>query len=214
MMKKLICFSLWGDNPKYTVGALKNVELARSIYPDWVCRFYVGDDVSGEVVEKLGDFSNVEVVVRGCEGFDSMFWRFLPISEECVMISRDCDSRLGVREKSAVDAWLDTGKLFHVMRDHRWHGVSILGGMFGCRGGVIKDVDKLIDRFLGSLPSTGYYQIDQQFLARVLWPVVKDDVVVHDEIFDGCVWPTGRVGGEYVGAPFDELDRLLIPFVG
>ena len=36
---KVIAFSLWGDNPKYTLGALQNLSLAKLVYPDWVCRF-------------------------------------------------------------------------------------------------------------------------------------------------------------------------------
>ena len=210
-MKKLICFSLWGNNPKYTIGAVKNLELARIIYPGWVCRFYVGHDVPGDIVNTLNN--GAEVIVRKSENLDSMFWRFLPISEDCIMISRDTDSRLSNREKVAVDAWLDSGKLFHIMRDHRWHATNILGGMFGCRGGVIKNIGKLIDEFKKSLPSTNYYQIDQQFLAKYVWPIVKDNVIVHDEIFDKCPWPVKRIGGEYVGAPFDGNDNLLIPFV-
>jgi len=34
-MKKIISFSLWGDNPVYTQGAIRNAELAKEIYPDW-----------------------------------------------------------------------------------------------------------------------------------------------------------------------------------
>ncbi len=33
-------------------------------------------------------------------------------------IVRDADSRLNVREKAAVDAWIASGRPFHVMRDH------------------------------------------------------------------------------------------------
>ena len=38
-MKKVISFSLWGDNPKYTIGAIKNAELIDTIYPGWIGRF-------------------------------------------------------------------------------------------------------------------------------------------------------------------------------
>ena len=34
-MKKIISLSLWGDNPVYTQGAIRNAELAKEIYPDW-----------------------------------------------------------------------------------------------------------------------------------------------------------------------------------
>jgi len=41
-MKKVISYSIWGDNPKYATGAIK-------IYPDWICRFYVGQSVPNEI---------------------------------------------------------------------------------------------------------------------------------------------------------------------
>ena len=47
---KVIAFSLWGDNPKYNVGAIKNAELAKVVYPGWVCRFYVGASVPQETI--------------------------------------------------------------------------------------------------------------------------------------------------------------------
>ncbi len=36
-MKRVISYSLWGDNPKYTIGAIKNAELALTYYPDFEC---------------------------------------------------------------------------------------------------------------------------------------------------------------------------------
>ena len=48
-MKKIISFCLWGDNPKYTIGAIENAKLAKTIYPDWTCRFYVGTSTPDEI---------------------------------------------------------------------------------------------------------------------------------------------------------------------
>jgi hypothetical protein len=54
-MKKVISFSLWGDNPKYCVGAVRNAEIAPVHYPDWVCRFHVGKSVPTQYVEALAE---------------------------------------------------------------------------------------------------------------------------------------------------------------
>ena len=63
-MKKIISFSLWGDSPFYIDGAYKNIELAKEIYPDWICRFYVASkNTPEEVTEKLRSFENVEVIL-------------------------------------------------------------------------------------------------------------------------------------------------------
>ena len=103
---KLITFSLWGDSPRYTGGALQNASLAKLVYPDWVCRFYVGRSTPPLVVDLLEEFDNVEIVRREEEGdWTGMFWRFLAASEEGVeaLIVRDCDSRLWFRERDAVN---------------------------------------------------------------------------------------------------------------
>ena len=44
-MKKIISYSLWGNDPKYCVGAVKNALLRGKIYPNWISRFYVHKDV-------------------------------------------------------------------------------------------------------------------------------------------------------------------------
>ena len=62
MSKKIISYSLWGNEPMYTIGAIRNAELAKEIYPDWVCRFYIGDDVEDGIVGKLKSFDNIEVI--------------------------------------------------------------------------------------------------------------------------------------------------------
>ena len=52
-MKKLICYSLWGDDPKYTIGAIKNAEQIKEIYPGWIARFYCGTSVPQDIVLQL-----------------------------------------------------------------------------------------------------------------------------------------------------------------
>ena len=76
-MKKIISFCLWGDNLKYTVGASKNAELAKKIYPDWICRYYVGTCVKNQILFCLEEYDNVEIIVKEKSGnWESMFWRF------------------------------------------------------------------------------------------------------------------------------------------
>ncbi len=42
-MKKIISFSLWGNNKKYLNGALLNYSAQPYIYPDYKCRFYIDE---------------------------------------------------------------------------------------------------------------------------------------------------------------------------
>jgi len=205
---KLITFSLWGLDLKYLKGALKNAELARTIYPDWVCRFYVGKSVPFPFIYQLKSMNNVEVVEMDEMGdWRGMFWRFLPASEQGVeaMISRDTDSRLSHREKGAVDEWLASDKGFHIMRDHPWHKYPILGGMWGVKSGVIPNMKELIEGF----NQQDEYGTDYVFFNNLIFPNLGENVLVHDEFFDGHPFPNPRNNYEFVGQVFDENEETI-----
>ncbi len=196
----IIAFSLWGNNPKYILGAIKNAELARILYPKWKARFYCGSDVDTNIIHQLKNLGSQVYVMKSLGSWNGMFWRFLPASEKNVerFISRDCDSRLTQREVDAVNEWIDSGTDYHVMRDHPYHRVPILGGMWGHKGCIpwIKTEMEMFDK-------TDAWQTDQEFLAQIVWPKVTT-VLEHDEFFRKNPFPTKRVGLEFVGEAFDE----------
>ena len=209
-MKKIISFSLWGTNPIYNIGAIKNSELAKTIYPDWVCRYYVGKSVPTEIIEKLNSFDNTEIILMDTDGdWTGMFWRFYPSSEDDVdvVIVRDCDSRLNEREKNAVDEWLESDKGFHIMRDHPYHGTKILGGMWGSKKGTITEMKPLIDEYVKG----NFWQVDQFFLRDIIYPLIKNNCTVHDEFFDNKPFPSKRERNRFVGQAFNENDDMLYP---
>lgn len=203
-MTKIISFSLWGQDPKYTIGAIRNAELAPEIYPGWTCRFYTGEDVTDEIKSKLLDLKS-EVIEMGGADWNGMFWRFFAAENADIMISRDTDSRLGEREKAAVDEWLASDKDFHIMRDHPYHQTEILGGMWGCRNGILKSVKGMIQDY-DTKEYHNKYQVDQNFLREVVWPLVRDKAIVHDPYFStGHEFPTTREDmHDFVGQVFDE----------
>ena len=101
--KKIISFSLWGNNPKYVKGAIRNAELGIKYFPGWICRFYIGNSTligSSNDIQLLKSIDNVEIITMEEEGdWTGMFWRFYPIADKdvTVMISRDVDARLSYR---------------------------------------------------------------------------------------------------------------------
>ena len=65
-----------------------------------------------------------------------MCWRFEPILSDDVelMFCRDTDTRIFDREVKAVEEWIKSDKLLHIMRDHKiYHQQKIFGGMFGVK---------------------------------------------------------------------------------
>tara|TARA_R110000851_G_scaffold47014_7_gene114358 strand:- start:260 stop:907 length:648 start_codon:yes stop_codon:yes gene_type:complete len=209
-MKKIISFSLWGDNPTYTVGAIKNADLALEIYPGWICRYYVGKSVPNDIVCSLIEKKNTEVFIMNEEGnWTGMFWRFYPASEPDVevMLSRDADSRLDIRERAAVDDWLASDKDFHIMRDHPHHATQILGGMWGVRNGLLLGMRQaILDYAKGD-----FWQVDQNFLKEIVYPYIMNNACTHDEYFEKNPFPTVRTPKRFVGQAFDANDDLLHP---
>jgi len=218
-MTKVISFSLWGEDPKYTRGAIRNAELAQEIYPDWECWFYMNDDefAGGEFwIDELinvGDHVSIKLV-RSEPDWRMMFDRFTAILDpRCeAMIVRDCDSRLTAREAAAVAEWLASDKTFHAMRDHPHHSVPILGGMWGMKGGVVDPA--IYSKLLSDWPKEDRWQTDQEWLAAVIWARYMRDIMVHDDgfltnYFGGKRFPTARLeSGEFVGATYDANDVI------
>lgn len=211
-MKNVISYSLWGDNPMYWTGAFRNIDNVKSYFPNWVCRFYIDRNSNKELIDTIVG-ENVEVIlVDSKDSFHGMFWRFLASEdpEVDIFLSRDCDSRISQREVSAINEWLSSDKDFHIMRDHPYHTVPILGGMWGCRKGIMREIGigKLIENW-------NQYQrkgIDQDFLGQVVYPLVKERAMEHSEFnlkfgSETIPFPSPRRDYEFVGDVFDENEQ-------
>jgi len=205
---KIISYSLWGDNPKYTVGAIRNAQMCREFYPNWIARFYVGKSVPMDIVSALKNTERTDVVLMDESGdWTGMFWRFLAADGEDIVLSRDTDCRPSWREVRAVEEWLSSDKDFHIMRDHPYHGTEILGGMWGARNGILRGIsDKISEYNKGN-----FWQVDQNFLREIVYPVVKDRAMVHDEFFEKKPFPLYRQPREFVGKAFNADDTEFEP---
>lgn len=188
-MNKIISFSLWGNLPIYCKGAIENAKLQKQLYPDWKCRFYFDSSVPIDTINQLNDL-DVELVYMfdNFVGFKKLFWRFYVASDLSVdrFIIRDCDSRLNLRERIAVEEWEKSDKGFHIMRDNRFHDCKIMGGMWGGNGKIIFNIKQMIEKYIENIKSTSnrnFYQIDQMFLSDVIWEFfVKNNHIAHDDM--------------------------------
>jgi len=199
-MTNVVSYSLWGDNPKYTEGAIKNALGTAQWYHGWECRIYYAD-VPQVIIDELQKFDHVNLINMG-DGkgnWMGMFWRFFAADSDDIVISRDTDSRVSEREAAAVHEWLQSGESFHIMRDHPYHGTPILGGMWGARDGILKGITYKVEAF----HKEDRWQIDQDFLKTIIHPEVKNFAMTHDPIFEYKAFPTKRQDGEYVGKAFN-----------
>jgi hypothetical protein len=182
MSKKLICYSLWGNHEFYNYGALENAIIAQTLYPGWICRYYYIDNCDNRIIEQLKKMPNVELVKMDItnDNITNMMWRFKPCFEEndVIYLCRDADSRLNIKEKLAVDDWLASNKDFHIMRDHEYHGIEIVGASWGCRNNILKPLKNDFDLAL-STTNKRERDYDQDFLKDVIYPKIKNNLMVH-----------------------------------
>ena len=103
---------------------------------------------------------------------NSMMWRFTACDDEDVecFISRDTDSRLSLREKEAVDEWLESDKNFHIMRDHPYHVTAIMGGMWGMKRTARINMKFKVEKFINGKFHEDKKGVDQAFLWGVMYP--------------------------------------------
>lgn len=210
---KYLSFSLWGDKPIYNIGAIKNAELWKEIYPEWCMVVYYNNTVPKNIINSLKEL-DVKLIDMSDSRIYGCFWRFLISDEDdCeYAVFRDCDSRISVREKMAVDEWLLSNKTLHVMRDHPGHGVpfgatslGILAGMWGIKGKQFNMKDTILGFQMDKLDK---YGVDQSFLVDVYRKYITD-YLSHDEFFEKNPFPIKRENGRFIGERINVNEEPL-----
>ncbi|QEY25551.1 tetratricopeptide repeat protein [Neisseria zalophi] len=186
--KKIISFSLFGNHAGYIEPAVINTELAGTIYPGWVCRFYVDGSVPEQALQRLRQHgAEIVRVSPQQEPWPGTMWRFLAINDPEAerVIFRDADSVISQREAHAVEAWVNSGKRFHTMRDAGTHTELILAGLWGAIAGSVPDIEAKIIAYLNK-PVESRHFADQFFLRENVWPYARQSLYAHDRIFGFC----------------------------
>ena len=197
----IISFSLYGSDQKYIVGAIENAKLLQKFSAEWTAFFYCGQEISNITLKQLESLGSKVIVADAGWHENGMFWRFYPFGNEKFtrMIVRDVDSRISIRELDAVQEWVESGKLGHIMRDHPFHATEILGGMWGARYELGKHLDH-IDSEKSYSKEKGQ---DQYFLRDRIYPTLVGDSLIHDSFFkhekNSKKFRILRKGNEYVG---------------
>lgn len=220
-MKKIISMSLYGTKSIYMYNSLLNASLYKNIYPSWELRIYCHKNIPSNHLRQLEQFGCNIIIINDdyeseLEGkYSSQLWRFKPIEDKTVdyFVVRDIDSIISDKEYQAVCEWINSGKTFHIMHDNIKHdGCVILGGMWGCKGGLIENIDVEIEKYCKSTARSVKKQaIDQLFLRDVIYKMIGDDYLSHgfcpknEELF-------GLKSKEY--PPHDKFPYSHLTFIG
>jgi tetratricopeptide (TPR) repeat protein len=197
----VIAFSLWGENPRYLRGILRNLLLLPEIYPGWTARIYLDSTVPTEfedIARSLG--AQIQREPDGQSLRQKLCWRFQVANDPAVgrFLVRDCDSVISIREQLAVAAWIASDKYFSVMRDWWTHTDLILAGLWGGVASILPDLSDLAAAFQPRFKEVT--QVDQWFLRDCVWPQIRQSVLVFDRCYDSVYrrpWPDPDPPGDY-----------------
>ena len=186
-MKKVVSFCLYGKKALYCLGAIENIKIIEKLYKGWEIYIYY-NNIPDKILELLKGM-NCKLIHCNSNGYkwEGMFWRFFPFDDDDIdiWISRDCDSRVTTREIELVDQWLNSDKCFHIIRDHPYHGIKILGGTFGVKNYKFRKISNLqpIQYYMELYYKKYHKNIekwpDQTFLCGYVWNIVKNDQMAH-----------------------------------
>lgn len=177
--KKVIAFSLFGKDERYLKSLLTVINLYKDSLPEWVIRIYISEDcyAKNEYLNHL----DIELVVMKGKNINQIYttWRFLAYDDPnvSVVLFRDIDSVPTEREVLMIRKWEKSNKDFLIIRDHPYHNIKILAGMWGAkRSGKIKSIKKILTRERLS----NYFGVDQIFLRDHIYPIIKNDSLIFD----------------------------------
>ena len=205
-MTKIVATSVYGNSPRYITGAIRQFELTKKFYPGWEYRIYTDDKTK---FSSIADEANIIEMDKG----HGVFWRFLPMFEDenNIVIVRDSDGRITLREQMAVEEWLKSDFRFHTFRDHEAHfQFPVIACAFGYKG---KLADKLLDVMNNYMLNTNYYTNDQVYLRDDIFPIVKDSALIHS-MNEGWFGETRNQlinSFDFCGNGYDENDMPLYP---
>ncbi|XP_057295032.1 uncharacterized protein LOC130623556 [Hydractinia symbiolongicarpus] len=231
----------WG----YLIGMVAKEAKKSNLYHDWTVRIYHDKSLSKEYIKNhTSKFDNLKFydvsrtsLYGDITSINGRVWRFLPLADDTVDIVciRDLDSPIIKREEDAVNEWLKSGHIMHVMRDHYWHTTEILAGLWGFRSAMDRTLaHKIVNLvLLNAERRTENHEAtklnDQIVLAGHIWPLVKPYTLQHDSylctryidtvpfptkryddfLFVGCIRPcnvTERVPCDVKCRPTDHKD--------
>ena len=188
--ENVIAYCLWGNAPRYTVPLLENQRILPHLFPGWTIRLYHDDSVDAGYLTRLAECGvqlRPMTLPSDVPVHRKLLWRFDVIADPTVkrFLIRDADSLLSVKERVAVDAWLQSRHWFHAMRDWYTHTDLLLAGMWGGVGNILPNLTTLMSTYTPWRVENDH--VDQDVLSLTVWPLIRRHVLIHDSIFAPCL---------------------------
>lgn len=180
--KKVFSYCVFGNQKKYCLGMIKNLEQIKNLFSDYYVFIYLGNDVPQEYIDQYKSFQNVTLIQRNYTGLVLTIERFLCVDDNFyVVFVRDADSRFGDRDMWCIRNFLDSKFNICTIRDHKLHGRELLAGHTAIKHMAHISIQKNLTEFISKTRNINYYQNDQDFIIEYIFHKNKKDVIAYSE---------------------------------
>jgi hypothetical protein len=191
------CFSycVYGNQKKYCLGMVKNLEQIREVFPLYIVVIYLGNDVPQEYIDQYSSFDNVKLIHHDFTGGRLMAYRYFVLEKEFDFIFiRDADSRFGERDIWCMNHFLKSEYNIFTIRDHPWQGRPLMGGQTGFKNVSVENIKNIYETFQENDSNPDRYQNDQDFIEKYIFSSNRENLIAYSEF-----------------AYFGEKERMKIP---
>jgi hypothetical protein len=209
-MEKYISYCLYGNNPKYFVGAEKNILINKKLLPDWKSIiYYDSNEIPIDFVDKIEKLGGIMEDVSKLSITKSvnyqMFWRYFIFEKNCLSIVRDLDSRISNREVEYINKWINSFSNYFIIRDHPWQS-KVPGGLFGIKNS--KNFWEFFQDFV--LKNKLGWGVDQTMLGQYIDNIEEQNISYFG--FDKKSTYIDRDDKNFfIGIQLDETDNPVSP---
>lgn len=199
-MKKLVSYSFFRHKDSayesercgesrgiFFVNYLRAIVRAHhSVYPDFELRIH-HDDLAMQfeywkALRRMADAGLLTLHFMGKAQYlcGSMVWRMAPIwdSSVSVVLCRDVDSLSTMRERMAVERWMESKASIHVIHDSISHA-GVMGGTIAFKTNLVRD------RMQVPPPTLSYHNQDQNWLNAIVEPVFSKEILYDNTVSMG-----------------------------
>ncbi len=139
-------------------------------------------------LKKMEKDNVVNIKYTNKKGVCNMIYRYNPLllDDVDILFSRDADSIINDRDQWCIKEFLNSRKGCHTIRDNYWHKSLLTGGLTGFNKKFIKNLPNLLSEtktiFDNIINDNFNYGDDENVLNKYLYPLVKDNILIHTNI--------------------------------
>jgi hypothetical protein len=183
--RRVFSYCVFGNQKKYCLGMVKNLEQIRNLFPGYKVVIYLGNDVPQEYIDQYKTFHNVTLVNHNFTGGRLTAYRYFVLNELFdVVFVRDADSRFGHRDIWCITHFLNSEFKIFTIRDHKYHGKELMAGLTGFKNFSIPLIKSNYDTFISNRKDIDYYQNDQDFIEQYIFQQYKHETIAYSAFFN------------------------------